>query len=91
MRNSDPNNEEISVFTQTMDAILPHWLSQVGTYIGIAVLLSASAASALGLQNLFVGLKLRHYIPGTLGRINKFGVAGRPVWIQAGIASFCWN
>jgi len=90
VRNSDLKNEEISVFTQTMDAILPHWLSQVGTYVGIALLLSASAASALGLQNLFVGLKLRHYIPATLGRINKFGVAGRPVWLQAGIASLCY-
>lgn len=90
LKNADPNNEEKSVFTQTMDALLPPWLSNVGTFIGIAVLLSASASSALGLQNLFVGLKLRRYVPSTLGRINRFGVAGRPVWIEAIIASVAY-
>ncbi|HMS24881.1 MAG TPA: universal stress protein [Acidimicrobiia bacterium] len=87
---SDVRNEEVSVFTQTMDALLPSWLSAAGTLAGIAVLLSASASSALGLQNLFVGLKLRHYVPSFLGKINKFGVAGRPVWIEAGIASLAF-
>lgn len=84
---SDPLNEKVSVFTQTMDALLPKWASTIGTFLGIAVLLSAAAASALGLQNLFVGLRLRHYVPPTLARLNKFGVAGRPVILEASIAS----
>lgn len=87
---SDPHDEHVSVFTQTMDALLPSWLSAVGTFIGIAVLLSASAASALGTQNLFVGLKLRHYIPPRLGMINRFGVASRPIWIQTAIATIAF-
>ena len=89
-RFSDPFDEEVSVFTQTMDELLPGPLSEFGTIVGIAVLLSASAASALGLQNLFVGLKIRHYVPPTIGRLNRFGVASRPVWIEVGIASIAY-
>ena len=49
---SIPTDPHISVFTQTMDVLLPQPLAYMGTLIGIAVLLSASAASAQGLQNL---------------------------------------
>ena len=37
---------------------LPAWASYVGTLIGIAVLLSACAAAAQGIQNLMLGLAL---------------------------------
>ncbi|MCP4424379.1 MAG: APC family permease, partial [Chloroflexi bacterium] len=56
---ADPTNEHVSVFTQTMDALLPAPLPLLGTLVGIAVLMSASAASAQGLQNLALGLKDR--------------------------------
>lgn len=74
-----------SVFTQTMDALLPTWLSYSGTLIGIAVLLSAAAASTQGLQNLALGLRARHYIPARWGKRNKFDVAGFPSWAQVTI------
>ncbi len=89
-RLSDPTNPEVSVFTQTMDKLLPQWLSYAGTLVGVAVLLSACAASAQGLQNLALGLKDRHYIPEILGRRNKFNVADMPVWLEVGIASICF-
>lgn len=84
---SEPNNENVSVFTQTMDALLPSPFAYMGTLIGIAVLLSASAAAAQGLQNLALGLKDRHYIPAFLGEINRFDVADKPVWLQVGLVS----
>ncbi len=87
---SDPTNVEVSVFTQTMDQLLPSPLPLFGTLIGIAVLLSASAASAQGLQNLFLGLKDRHYVPAVLGQRNRFDVADKPVWIEVGICCFCF-
>ena len=87
---ADPTNEHVSVFTQTMDQLLPDPLPYLGTLVGIAVLLSASAASAQGLQNLALGLKDRHYIPPILGRRNKYDVADMPVWIEVAIASFCF-
>ena len=80
---SDINNEQVSVFTQTMDALLPAWASYAGTLIGIAVLLSASAAAAQGIQNLALGLRYRHYIAATLGQRNKYDVADRPVVLMA--------
>ena len=94
---SEPMNPEVSVFTQTMDSLLP-WtipginvtVGYIGTLIGIAVLLSASAASAQGLQNLFLGLSTRNYIPHILGRPNNFGVADWPVWIEVGICCICF-
>ena len=89
-RLSDPTNPEVSVFTQTMDKLLPPSLAYAGTLVGIAVLLSASAASAQGLQNLALGLKSRHYVPPLLGRRNRHGVADMPVWIEVGIASLCF-
>ncbi|RME43714.1 MAG: hypothetical protein D6791_14800 [Chloroflexi bacterium] len=87
---STPTNEHVSVFTQTMDKLLPSPLPYLGTLVGVAVLLSASAASAQGLQNLALGLKDRHYIPAALGRRNRFDVADRPVWIEVGLVSLCF-
>jgi nucleotide-binding universal stress UspA family protein len=87
---SDPTNEQVSVFTQTMDQLLPDPLPYLGTLVGIAVLMSASAASAQGLQNLALGLKLRNYIPPVLGNQNQFEVADKPVWIEVGIVCVCF-
>jgi nucleotide-binding universal stress UspA family protein len=87
---SDPANTEVSVFTQTMDQLLPSPLPILGTLVGIAVLMSASAASAQGLQNLALGLKERRYIPPMLGQPNKFEVADKPVWLEVGIVSICF-
>ena len=87
---SDPANTEVSVFTQTMDALLPSPLPYAGTLVGIAVLMSASAASAQGLQNLALGLKKRNYVPPNLGQQNDFDVADKPVWIEVGIVSFAF-
>ena len=89
-RLADPLNTEVSVFTQTMDVLLPRPLPLVGTFIGIAVLMSASAASAQGLQNLALGLKERRYIPPNLGKVNQFEVADKPVWIEVAIVSLCF-
>lgn len=87
---SDPTNEHVSVFTQTMDQLLPAPLPLVGTLIGVVVLMSASAASAQGLQNLALGLKGRHYIPPSIGQQNRFDVADKPVWIEVAIVSVCF-
>ena len=84
---SDPTNLEVSVFTQTMDTLLPQPLPYIGTLVGIAVLLSASAASAQGLQNLALGLEKRNYIPAFLGQRNKFDVADKPVWLEVGLVA----
>lgn len=85
---SDPTLTEVSVFTQAMDKLLPSPLPVLGTLVGIAVLMSASAASAQGLQNLALGLKKRNYVPPTLGQQNEYDVADKPVWIEVGIVSF---
>ena len=87
---SDPTNEHVSVFTQTMDQLLPAPLPFLGTLVGIAVLMSAAAASAQGLQNLALGLKYRHYVPVVIGQRNKFDVADKPAWIEVGIVSLCF-
>jgi nucleotide-binding universal stress UspA family protein len=87
---SDPTNTHVSVFTQTMDHLLPQPLPYIGTLVGIAVLMSASAASAQGLQNLALGLKERKYLPPLIGEPNKFQVADKPVWIEVGIVSICF-
>ncbi|PJA16712.1 MAG: hypothetical protein COX65_01955, partial [Elusimicrobia bacterium CG_4_10_14_0_2_um_filter_56_8] len=87
---SNPLNAAKSVFTQTMDALLPMWLSYAGTLIGIAVLLSAAAASAQGIQNLALGLRARHYIPSRWGKKNKFDVPSFPAWAQVFIVVFCF-
>ncbi|MBU0512680.1 MAG: universal stress protein [Chloroflexi bacterium] len=87
---SDPANEVVSVFTQTMDQLLPAPLPYLGTLIGVAVLMSASAASAQGLQNLSLGLGRRHYVPPMFGQRNQFDVADKPVWLEVGIVSVCF-
>jgi len=84
---SDPALDGVSVFTQTMDALLPDPLPYLGTIIGVSVLLSAAAASAQGLQNLALGLKDRHYIPAVLGARNKYDVADKPVWVEVGLVT----
>ncbi len=80
--NANPLDTSKSVFTQTMDHLLPVWLSYAGTLIGVAVLLSAAAASTQGIQNLALGLRARHYIPAKWGTRNKFDVPGIPSWAQ---------
>jgi len=87
---SDPTDIHVSVFTQTMDALLPEPLPYIGTLIGVAVLMSASAASAQGLQNLALGLNHRNYIPHLIGQRNRFEVADKPVWIEVGIVGVCF-
>jgi nucleotide-binding universal stress UspA family protein len=82
---SDPTNLDVSVFTQTMDALLPAPLAYAGTLVGVLVLMSASAASAQGLQNLALGLSERRYIPAFIGQRNTFGVADKPVWLEVGL------
>ncbi|MFN2115145.1 MAG: universal stress protein, partial [Anaerolineae bacterium] len=77
--------DEVSVFTQTMDYLLPTPVAYAGTVVAIAVLLSASAASAQGLQNLALGLATRHYVPDWFGRPNEFGVADKPVWLEVAV------
>ncbi len=89
-RLSDPTNPEVSVFTQTMDRLLPEPLPYAGTLIGVIVLGSAAAASAQGLQNLALGLRYRHYIPAFFGERNRFDVADTPVWLEAALVSFCF-
>ena len=87
---ADPSNHEVSVFTQTMDILLPAPLPMIGTLVSTLVLMSAAAASAQGLQNLALGMKERRYIPPVLGKQNKFEVADKPVWIEVGIVVFCF-
>ena len=87
---SNPHDEKVSVFTQTMDKLLPAPLPYVGTLIGIAVLLSAAAASAQGLQNLALGLRYRHYIPAWLGERNRHDVADKPVWLEVALCCVCF-
>ena len=87
---SDPLNEHVSVFTQTMDYLLPDPLPYFGTLVGVLVLLSAAAASAQGIQNLALGLKDRHYIPPVLGQRNRYDVADKPVWLEVAIASLAF-
>ncbi len=88
---ADPLDVHVSVFTQTMDILLPQPLPYVGTMIGIAVLLSASAASAQGLQNLALGLYERNYIPRYMGKRNQFEVADKPVWLEVAIVAVCFT
>jgi nucleotide-binding universal stress UspA family protein len=87
---SDPTDPHVSVFTQTMDQLLPDPLPYLGTIVGIAVLMSASAASAQGLQNLALGLYERNYIPRYMGERNQFEVADKPVWLEVAIVAICF-
>jgi nucleotide-binding universal stress UspA family protein len=90
LRYSDPTNPKVSVFTQTMDLLLPSPLPFLGTLVGIVVLASAAAASAQGLQNLGMGLAYRHYLPASIGRRNKFEVPTWPVWIEIILVVICF-
>ena len=87
---SDPSKTEVSVFTQTMDQLLPQPLPYIGTLVGILVLASAAAASAQGLQNLALGLRYRHYIPALFGQRNQYDVADKPVWLEVAICCICF-
>lgn len=87
---SDASRTDVSVFTQTMDQLLPRPLAWAGTLVGIIVLSSAAAASAQGLQNLALGLRHRHYVPASFGQRNRFDVADRPVWMQVGLVAVCF-
>ena len=87
---ADPNEAARSVFTQTMDALLPSPLAYFGTLVSICVLLSACAASAQGLQNLSLGLRYRHYVPAAFGRRNRYDVADKPVWLEVLCVSVCF-
>ncbi len=87
---ADPSREDVSVFTQTMDRLLPAPVAYAGTLVGIVVLLSAAAASAQGLQNLSLGLRHRHYVPAHFGQRNRFDVADRPVLGQVLLVSACF-
>ena len=81
---------EASVFTQTMNQLLPTWASYLGTIAGVAVLLSASAAATQGIQNLALGLRYRHYVAADIGQRNKFDVADKPVWIMIAVIALCY-
>lgn len=87
---ADPMRKDVSVFTQTMDRLLPAPIAYAGTLVGIVVLLSAAAASAQGLQNLSLGLRHRHYVPAHFGQRNRFDVADRPVLVQVLVVSVCF-
>ena len=87
---SNPANAQVSVFTQTMDHLLPEPLPYLGTLVGIFVLMSAAAASAQGLQNLALGLKERHYVPPAFGDVNNYEVANKPAWLEVGIVCLCF-
>lgn len=87
---ADPFDKEVSVFTQTMDVLLPGPLAVAGSIAGVAVLLSAAAASALGLQNLAGGMAGRHYVPAAFGARNRHGVASLPVWFEVGVVALCF-
>ena len=87
---ANPSDTLVSVFTQTMDRLLPPPLPYIGTLVGVIVLASAAAASAQGLQNLALGLRYRNYIPAFLGRRNRHEVADRPVWLEVAVASVCF-
>ncbi len=87
---ADPMRSDVSVFTQTMDRLLPASVAYAGTLVGIVVLLSAAAASAQGLQNLSLGLRHRHYVPAAFGQRNRFDVAERPVFVQVLLVAACF-
>ncbi len=87
---ADPMREDVSVFTQTMDQLLPAPMAYFGTMVGIVVLLSAAAASAQGIQNLSLGMRHRNYIPASFGQRNRFDVADRPVYAQVILVAACF-
>jgi hypothetical protein len=90
LRHADVFNSERSVFTQTMDSLLPGPLAWAGTAIGAAVLLSASATALQGIQHLAHGLAHRRYVPSIADKLNRNGVATRPVWVALAILGACF-
>lgn len=86
---SQPENP-VSVFTQTMDVLLPGPLPWLGTAIAVAALLVVATASAQGLQNLVLGLRDRHYAPAFLGQRNRAEVPDWPVRTMALAAIVCF-
>jgi len=87
---SNPVTSDVSVFTQTMDFLLPKPLAHFGSLVSIFVLMSACAASSQGLQNLSMGLTDRRYLPESFGSKNSFGVTNKPVWLQVLVVSICF-
>jgi hypothetical protein len=87
LRLSDPTRTDVSVFTQTMDALLPVPLAYLGTAIGTAVLLSACATALQGIAHLAHGLMHRRYLPSWLGQANRHGIARRMVWLEVAVVS----
>lgn len=87
---SDPTDPHVSVFTQAMDQFLPEPLLYIGSLVGVAVLRSAWAASAQGLQNLALGPYERHYIPRFMGERHEFEVADKPIGLEVGIVTLCF-
>jgi len=85
---SDPTNPHLSVLSQTMDQLLPKPLPYLGTLMGIAVLMSASAASAQGLRNLALGLRERHYIPRSRRSGHLRGAGRRGAGVAASQVDF---
>ena len=49
---SDPSREDVSVFTQTMDALLPAPVAPLGSTVAVAVLVSACATALQGIAHL---------------------------------------
>ena len=87
---SNPITSDVSVFTQTMDFLLPKPLAYFGSLVSIFVIMSACAASSQGLQNLSMGLTARRYLPESFGLINSFGVTSKSVWVQILVVSICF-
>jgi len=90
LRLSDPMRTDVSVFTQTLDALFPDPLAYAATLVGIAVLLSACATAVQGIQYLSLGMTHRHYAPAALARTNSHGVADRPVWVALVVVASCF-
>lgn len=90
LRIADVERVDVSVFTQTMDVLLPGPLSYVGTAVSVAVLLSACATATQGIAHLGHGLSHRHYVPEWLGEVNKNGIAERIVWLLILVLGLCF-
>jgi hypothetical protein len=75
---------------QMMDRPLPEPVAYFGTMVGIIVLLSAAAASALGPQNRSQGLRHRHYVPASFGQRNRFDIADCPAYFQVIVVAACF-
>ncbi len=90
LRLSDPMGTNVSVFTQTLDALFPAPVAYAASLVGVAVLLSACATAVQGIQYLSLGLTHRHYAPAALAREHSHGVAERPVWLALVVVASCF-